>query len=211
MHIAEGVLSPEILGLGWVATLVGLGVGLKRLDLDKLPETAVLAAGFFTAGLVHVPIGAASAHLTLNGLVGLLLGSAAIPAIFVGLVLQAVLFQFGGIGSLGVNTLVMALPALAVGALARPLLRRGGRAKAGVLAGAGAVLASGSLASAALALSGESLAGAASLVLLAHLPVAAVEGALTAIILGFLAKVQPGLLPPPISPRVEAAGDPAGA
>ena len=46
------------------------------------------------------------------GILGLLLGWAAFPAILVALALQAVFFQFGGITSLGVNTTLMALPAV---------------------------------------------------------------------------------------------------
>ena len=51
-----------------------------------------------------------SAHLVLNGLLGALLGFVAFPAITVALLLQALLFQYGGILVLGVNTATMALP-----------------------------------------------------------------------------------------------------
>ena len=46
-------------------------------------------------------------HLILNGLLGMLLGWAAFPSIFVALMLQAILFQYGGITVLGVNTFNM--------------------------------------------------------------------------------------------------------
>jgi len=45
-------------------------------------------------------------------------------AILVALALQAVFFQFGGITSLGVNTVIMALPAVACYYIFAPLLRR---------------------------------------------------------------------------------------
>jgi cobalt/nickel transport system permease protein len=38
------------------------------------------------ASLIHVPIGPSNAHLILNGLVGLLLGWGAFPAILVALI-----------------------------------------------------------------------------------------------------------------------------
>lgn len=60
-----------------------------------------------------MPIGFSSAHLILNGLLGVVLGWAAFPVIFVALLLQAVLFQFGGFTVLGVNTATMGLGALA--------------------------------------------------------------------------------------------------
>ena len=67
---------------------------------------------------VHVRVGPSSAHLLLNGLIGVVLGRRAVLAILVGLTLQAILFGHGGFLTLGVNTCVMALPALAVGQLA---------------------------------------------------------------------------------------------
>jgi cobalt/nickel transport system permease protein len=198
VHISEGVLSPPVLGAGAAVAAAGLAVGLRRLDWDRLPQTAILAAGFFVASLVHVPIGPAKAHLVLNGLLGLLLGWAAFPALFVGVALQAVLFQYGGLTTLGVNTASMALPAVVLGLACGRLVGRG-RGAAGMAAafaaGAGSVLGSALLVAAALALSGEAFLQAAQLIVLAHLPVMAIEGVITAVIVSFLWKVRPALLP----------------
>ena len=112
MHIAEGVLSPGILMGSAALTMLGTALGLKRLDPEKLLVTGVLASFFFIASLIHVPIGLSSAHLIGNGLVGILLGWGAFPAILVALFLQAVLFQYGGITVLGVNCLTMATGAV---------------------------------------------------------------------------------------------------
>jgi len=79
---------------------------------------------FFVASLIHIPIGPSSAHLVLNGLVGVLLGWAAFPSIFVGLVLQALVFQFGGLTTLGVNTFAMAMPGVVVYFAFKNLLRK---------------------------------------------------------------------------------------
>ena len=70
-----------------------------------MAQVGILSSAFFMASLIHVPIGPSSVHLLLNGIVGLLLGWGAFPAILVGLALQAMFFQFGGITVLGVNTL----------------------------------------------------------------------------------------------------------
>ena len=112
MHISEGILSGSVLISGAALAAVGTGIGLKKLDYDQIAEAGMLSAAFFVASLIHIPIGPANAHLILNGLVGILLGWAAFPAILVALILQAVLFQFGGITTLGVNTSIMALPAV---------------------------------------------------------------------------------------------------
>ena len=112
MHISEGVLSGPVLFSGAALAAIGTGIGLKKLDYDQIAKAGMLSAAYFVASLIHVPIGPANAHLILNGLVGLLLGWGAFPAILVALILQGVLFQFGGITTLGVNTIIMALPAV---------------------------------------------------------------------------------------------------
>lgn len=127
MHISEGVLSFAILGLGAALTACGTAIGLRHLDYDRLMTVAILAAAFFVGSLIHIPIGPASAHLVLNGLLGAILGWAAFPAILVALMLQSVLFQYGGFTVLGVNAFNMAFPAVLCFLLLRPLLSRPGR------------------------------------------------------------------------------------
>ena len=100
MHISEGVLSAPVLVSGGALAAAGTAIGLKKIDYDHIARVGILSATFFVASLVHVPIGPSSVHLIMNGIVGLLLGWAAFPAILVALVLQAVLFQFGGITAL---------------------------------------------------------------------------------------------------------------
>ena len=112
MHISEGVISAPVLLASGALTLAGSAVGLKKLDYDRIAQVGILSAVFFMASLIHVPIGPSSVHLMLNGIVGLLLGWAAFPAILVGLALQAMFFQFGGLTILGVNTLNVAGPAV---------------------------------------------------------------------------------------------------
>lgn len=123
-HIPDGVLSAPVLVAGALVSTGLLAIALRQLREADLPQAAVLAAAFFVSSLISVPLGPSSVHLLLNGLMGLLLGWAALPAIFVALLLQAVFFGFGGLLVLGVNTMNLALPALAVALLLRPLLQR---------------------------------------------------------------------------------------
>lgn len=196
MHISEGVLSPAILGLGAVLATGGTALGLRRLGHDRLMTVAILAAAFFVGSLIHVPIGPSNAHLILNGLLGVILGWAAFPAILVALMLQAVLFQYGGITVLGVNTFNMALPAVLGFYILRPLLARAGRTRTvaafccGALAVAGAAL----LTALSLDFTDEGFLQAARLLFLAHVPVMIVEGIVTALTVSFLARVRPELL-----------------
>lgn len=197
MHISEGVLGAPVLAIGAACAAAGLAVGLKKMDYQRLPQTALLASAFFVASLVHVPIGPTKAHLVLNGLVGLLLGWGAFPALFVGLALQAVVFQYGGLTTLGVNTLNMALPALVCHWLfARAVVNGSAKAAAvaGFSAGALAVLLAALMVALTLVTAGESLTRVAWLVILANLPVMVLEGVLTAMVVGFLRKVRPALL-----------------
>jgi cobalt/nickel transport system permease protein len=197
MHISEGVLSGPVLLTGAACAFAGLAAGLRRLQPAEIPRVALLTAAFFVASLVHVPIGPASSHLILNGLLGILLGWTAFPAIFIALTLQAVLFQFGGLTTLGINTVNMALPAVIVGLLARPALRRGTGALAAAtaaLAGVGAIVLSGIMTAASLAFSGEGFLVAGRLILLAHVPVAIIEGVISAITVSFLLKTRPELV-----------------
>ena len=196
MHISEGVLSPAILGLGAALSVACTAAGLRRLDHERLMTVAILAAAFFVGSLIHVPIGPASAHLILNGLLGAILGWAAFPAILVALVLQAVLFQYGGITVLGVNTFNMAFPAVLGFHLLRPLMARQGRLRTvgAFCCGALPVAGAGLLTALSLAWTDEGFLQAARLLFLAHVPVMVVEGIVTVLAVSFLAKVRPEML-----------------
>jgi len=197
MHISEGVLSAPVLVTGAAIAVTGISVGLKKMDYEKIPEAAVLSAAFFVASLIHVPLGPSSVHLVLNGINGLLLGWLCFPSILVALALQAILFQFGGITVLGVNTLIMALPGLIVYYLFGSLIKGKNRLLSLASAFAGgcfSVLLSGILVAGALLSTGESFILAAKLILLAHLPVMIIEGIITLFCVAFLKKVKPEIL-----------------
>jgi cobalt/nickel transport system permease protein len=197
MHISEGVLSGPVLITGIALAAAGTSVGLKKLDADHIAQAGILSAAFFVASLIHVPLGPSSVHLILNGIVGLLLGWSAFPVILVALTLQAVLFQFGGITTLGVNTTIMALPAVSCYHLFRKTIHKKTTvAMIGAFAcGAFSVLFSGIIAALALMFTEESFLEVSAMIVIAHLPVMVVEGIVTAFCILFLKKVQPSMLP----------------
>lgn len=197
MHISEGILSASVLVTGAGLTAAAVGYSLKKMEHKEVPKVAILSSVFFVASLIHVPLGPSSVHLILNGTIGVLLGWSAFPAILVALALQGVLFQFGGITTLGVNTFNMALPAI----VCFYLFNRGIKGENNFIAlmlaficGFLAVLLSGTMVAAALVFTGESFLQVAKLVLIAHLPVMILEGALTVFCIGFLRKVRPEIL-----------------
>jgi cobalt/nickel transport system permease protein len=196
MHISEGVLSPAVLTGGAVLAAVGVWMGLRRLDYARLLTVALLASAFFVGSLVHVPLGPGNVHLVLNGLLGMFLGWAVFPALLVALLLQAILFQYGGLAVLGVNVFDMAFPALVCSWAFGPLLEHSGARRAvgafccGALSVAGAAL----LTALALGLSDEGFWVSAQVLLLAHIPIMILEGIIVSLTVSFVARVRPELL-----------------
>jgi cobalt/nickel transport system permease protein len=123
VHIADNVLATE----WWVGGLVGAAVlaalGAWRIRDEEIPRVALLSAAFFVASSFHLRVGPTSVHLLLNGLVGVILGWRACLAIPIGLLLQYLLVSHGGYYTLGVNSCVLALPALGAWGLFRALQR----------------------------------------------------------------------------------------
>lgn len=197
MHISEGVLSAPVLVSGAVLAAAGIAVGLKKMDSDKIPQVAVLSSAFFVASLIHVPLGPSSVHLILNGINGLLLGWLCFPSILVALALQAILFQFGGITVLGINTVNMALPGVICYYLFSRLVNQERRTLSLVSAfacGFLAVLFSAILVAVSLVFTEESFMAAAKLIVVAHLPVMIIEGIITLFCVLFLKRVKPELI-----------------
>ncbi len=196
MHIVDGALSNPVVIGGVVAAAGGIAMGLRSLDIERIPTAGVLSASFFVASLIHVPIGPSSVHLILNGLAGLLLGWAAFPALFVGLLLQAVFFGFGGLTVLGVNTLNIALPAVLGWLLFGRFIGRGSPVAGAIWGGIGgafAIAGTTALVAFCLALSGDEFLPAAKLVFVAHIPVMAIEALLTGFAVLLARRVKPDL------------------
>src|SRR5439155_11214315 len=91
-------------------------LGSLRVREEEIPRIALLTAAFLVAAQLRVLIGPTSVHLLLNGLLGVILGRRAAIAVLVGLFFQVALFRHGGFLTIGINTCVMALPALLAGA-----------------------------------------------------------------------------------------------
>lgn len=204
MHLSDGVLEwPVLLGATAVAT-VGVMWGLRQLPVHRLPQASVLAAIFFVAGTIHIPLGVGSVHLVLSGLLGLLLGWAVFPVLLIGLLLQAALLSFGGFTVLGANLLVLGLPAALTGWLLRPALARllmapqsRSSQRALWLGGiAGALSLAGSMLLAALLLwisGGDRWVPLVMLLAVAHLPALLVDSVITALTISAVWRFAPDI------------------
>ena len=194
------MVAAPVLVTGAVLTVAMVGFALRKLDNDRLPQTALLSAVFFVSSLFSGPLGPSSVHLTLNGLMGLVLGWAAAPAFLVALLLQAVFFGFGGLVVLGVNTINLAIPALVCAFVFGPFLRRAKSPRQCIILGSGAgalgVALSGLLICLTLAFSGREFLPAAKIVVATFLPLMLIEAAVTAATVGFLKRVAPEIITP---------------
>jgi cobalt/nickel transport system permease protein len=194
MHVAEGILPLPVLIAGASAAALGTAVGLRGMDDDRTVRVAVMSSAFFVASLIHVPVGPVPEHLVLNGLMGLILGWGAFPAILIALALQALFFGYGGLTTLGTNTVIMALPAVVCFYLFRRHLQCMSDRRVfalGAVAGGLSVLLSCLLLCGALLTRGYGFAGVAAIVFAGHLPVVLVEAAVTGSAVAFLHKVRP--------------------
>ncbi len=207
MHVPDGLLPPAVVLGGYVAAAGVTALCLERIGRRPdprrdVPKAAMLTAAFFVASLIQLPLPPTSAHLMLNGLLGIVLGWFAFPAIVVGLALQAIGFGHGGITTLGVNALILGVPALAAFALFGLVRGRAValEATAGFLVGAGAM--AFAVLIFALVVVGHLPAHvdpelerqAVRLFALAHVPLMVVEGIVVALAIVFLRRVSPALL-----------------
>ena len=210
MHIPDGVLSTAVALTGYATTGLATWHSLRKISRAGdprrgVPKASLLTAAFFVASWIHIPVPPTSVHLVLNGLLGAVLGYYAFPAILIGLFFQAVMFQHGGLTTLGVNATIMGIPALLSYGLFR-LRRAGGResrARTGVLgflAGALGVGISSVIALILLVatipsnLDSELERASIYALTLAHIPVMLLEGTFTALVVLFLQRVRPELL-----------------
>jgi cobalt/nickel transport system permease protein len=115
MHIPDGFLSLPVSLLTWAFSLLLIVISLKRVEKDyqekAVPLMGVCAAFIFAAQMINFPIpGGTSGHLLGGTLAGILLGpwagSLVMTVVFI---VQALLFQDGGLTALGANIFNMGL------------------------------------------------------------------------------------------------------
>jgi cobalt/nickel transport system permease protein len=121
MHIPDGYLSPSTcatLGAAMVPVWYRASAKLKQtLDVSRIPLLAMGAVFAFLIMMFNVPIpDGTTAHAIGVTLIAIILGPwAAVIAMSVALVIQAVVFGDGGILAIGANTFNMAFVAPFVG------------------------------------------------------------------------------------------------
>ena len=206
MHIPDGYISVATAAAGWVGSVGAIAYSTRRanraLREREVPLMGVMAAFIFAAQMINFRVAAGtSGHLVGATLVAILLGpwvgTLVITAV---LVIQAFVFQDGGLIAPGANILNMAVIGVWVGRGIYVVLSRIVPGKRGMLVG-GAVAAWASVVVASLvvalelAVSGTSPLGVVLPAMgLVHALIGIGEGAVTLGVLTFLASTRRDLL-----------------
>ncbi len=210
MHIPDGILTPQVVIGGYVTAAALTAFSLRKINQQpdpeaNMPKAALMTAAFFVASWVHIPVPPTSVHLVLNGILGVVLGWYAVPAILVGLFLQAVMFQHGGLTTLGVNTTMLGIPALLAFGIfnLRNRFMLTGSIYTNIFAFLGGAVGLGLSAFIAFTLLVTSIPtyidvaterAAITTLTIAHLPLAVIEGVFTVLIISFLLRVRPDMV-----------------
>lgn len=201
MHIPDGFLNPGVCGVTYGLSAVAVGLSLRRLrgELEEriVPLMGVMAAFVFSAQMLNFPIaGGTSGHFLGAALLAILLGPwAGILAMTAVLVVQALVFQDGGITALGANVLNMAVVGVLSAYGLYMVFRRLLRPLAAFLAGWASVILAAIFCSFELSISGTSplvvtlpaMAGV-------HALIGTIEGLITMTAVAFVRAVRPDLI-----------------
>ncbi len=115
LHIPDGFLNLPVLLITWALAIALIAMSLNRAQAEyqerAVPLMGVCAAFIFAAQMINFPIpGGTSGHLLGGTLAGALLGPWAGSLVMVAVfIVQAVVFQDGGLTALGANIFNMGL------------------------------------------------------------------------------------------------------
>jgi cobalt/nickel transport system permease protein len=208
MHIPDGYLSTRV----WAATDVVSAPAVlwiarraqAKFEHHRIPLMGVMGAFVFAAQMINFPVGnGTSGHLVGSALLACTLGPAAASIVMTAiLITQALLFQDGGLLSLGANIFNMAIVGVVAGYL--PFLLLKGSRAGFFLGGFLSLLTAALLALTELLLSGVAMPRTMLVISLGLFVIsAAIEGAITMAVASALERIQPGCLqrPEPVRGR----------
>ena len=213
MHIPDGFLAAPVWAGLDAAAVPAVGYMVRRAQQGfaetRAPLLGVMGAFVFAAQMINFPVGVGtSGHLVGGALLAYTLGPAAASVVMTAiLAIQALVFQDGGILALGANVLNMAVVGVWVAYLPFRLWGSGAGRKLALFTGAMlSVLASALLAITELILSGVKLPVSVLVVsVLLFLVSAALEGAITVVVMEALETLQPDFVHRPAAGRPYAA------
>ncbi|SDY96385.1 cobalt/nickel transport system permease protein [Tindallia californiensis] len=197
MHISDGVLSTPVAVGTTAITAATIAYSVKGMTEEEIPKTSLMAGAFFAVSLISIPVGPSTIHPLFSGLLGVMLGRRAPLAIFVGLLLQAVLFQHGGLTTLGANTMMLSIPALISHKIFCRMTDKSVFLR-GALVGALSVTITVGLLIVLLFLTdprfGEGFMSVINILIVGHIPLVLIEALVTASALQLIQKAKPAML-----------------
>ncbi len=113
MHIADGIIDARIAIAANAVSVAAIYVSGRKATIEEIPKMGITGAALFVASLIHIPFAGTSVHPGLYGIAGIILGKRAFPVIFTVLLFQSMIFQHGGLLSVGINSLNMGVGAYA--------------------------------------------------------------------------------------------------
>jgi cobalt/nickel transport system permease protein len=216
MHVPDGLLSLPVAILCWVisAGLVWIAVRRSKGELGErqVPLMGVMAAFIFAAQMINFPVaGGTSGHLLGGALAAITLGPWAAMLVMTSVIMvQALLFQDGGLVVMGANILNMGLLTVLVSYGLYRIATNGSRGARLGIAGLAAwlsVMAAALSTSLQLWLSGTAALGLVVPAMLAvHALIGTGEALITVAALAFLLRARPDILAAPASHSGRGAG-----
>jgi cobalt/nickel transport system permease protein len=218
MHAPDGIFAVWLSILGWMIALAIIGLAVRntgqQLGEHQIPLMGVLAAAIFAGQMLNFTIpGGTSGHLLGGALAAILLGPWAGVLIITAVVMvQALVFQDGGLLVMGLNIINMAVVTSLVGFFTYRGCTRAATGRKGMLissfaAGWLSVVVTALFASVELALSGtSSLQFVLPVMVGIHMMIGIGEGFLTAFALSFITTARPDLVEGQTAPGQRSAG-----
>jgi cobalt/nickel transport system permease protein len=204
MHIPDGFLSTPVWAALNAVSAPAVGYMAKRagssMGEGRAPLLGVLGAFVFAAQMVNFPVApGTSGHLLGGALLAFTAGPAAASVVMTAvLIIQALVFQDGGILALGANIFNIATVGVLAAYLPFWLFGRAFRTAAMFTGGFLSVIASGSLALFEIVLSGIPLSAAVtSAALVFFLVGGVIEGALTILVVRAIESINPAWIRQP--------------
>lgn len=198
MHIPDGLLSAPVWGALDVVAVPAIGFASRRAGAgmtdSRAPLLGVLGAFVFAAQMVNFPIAAGiSSHLVGSALLTFTVGPAAASVVMTAiLVIQALLFQDGGVLALGANVFNLAFVSVIAAYLPVYLFARVHRTLTMFIGAALSVFAAGSLTVLQILLSGIAIPQPLVSAAIAFFLISAVvEGVITVLVLRSIEALNP--------------------
>ncbi|MBE0675043.1 MAG: cobalt transporter CbiM [Bacteroidales bacterium] len=107
MHISDGIIITPVCIAADAAALGIIYLSSRNTRPEEIPAMGMTGAALFVASLIHFPLAGTSIHLGLFGMAGIILGKRSFPVIFTALLFQSLIFQHGGLLSVGINSINM--------------------------------------------------------------------------------------------------------